>query len=618
MVRKTRNNRQKPGRKAKRSRFRLGAVVRFTLTAAVWGVVGLAALVAWYAYDLPDIEQLREVAGQRGRTVTVLAADGAVFAHYGELYGQAVQLADLPPHLPHAVLALEDRRFYEHGAVDPAGIARAMWDNIKAGGVRSGGSTISQQLAKNLFLSSERRLRRKVQELMLAVWLERNFTKDQILTIYLNRVYFGSGVYGVEAAARRYFGKPATEVTVYEGAMLAGMLKAPSRYNPLVDAERADARARLALAAMVEAGWLDRAQIDAAKRGGTNPRRGVAGRQSRYFADWVLDRARDYVGNAGGDLVIETPFDARPPGLAEKSLARALDNAAGRNVGQGALVAMRPDGAVVAMVGGRDYGASQFNRAAQALRQPGSAFKLFVYLAAIEAGIRPGDEIEDAPVNVDGWTPRNAARDHRGTVTVREAAARSINSVAVVLAEKIGRARVRDVALKLGITSKLGDGPSLALGAYEVSLLELTAAYAVIANRGNGVWPWAIREIRDGDGTVLFRRSGGGPGRVAEPADVAAINDIFTAAITWGTGRAAKLDRPAAGKTGTSQNSRDAWFIGYTPDLVAGIWLGNDDNSPMNGVGGGSFPARAWRDFMVPALKGVPPKPLPGVAGAAE
>jgi penicillin-binding protein 1A len=278
---------------------------------------------------------------------------------------------------------------------------------------------------------------------------------------------------------------------------------------------------------------------------------------------------------------------------------------------------MRPGGAVVAMVGGRDYGASQFNRATQALRQPGSAFKLFVYLAAIEAGIRPGDEVEDAPVNVEGWTPRNAAGDHRGTVTVREAAARSINSVAVTLAEKIGRGRVRDVALKLGITSDLGDGPSLALGAYEVSLLELTAAYAVIANRGNGVWPWAIREIRTGDGTVLFRRSGGGPGRVAEPADVAAINDIFTAAITWGTGRAAKLDRPSAGKTGTSQDSRDAWFIGYTPDLVAGIWLGNDDNSPMKGVGGGSFPARAWRDFMVPALKGVPPKPLPGVAPPA-
>jgi len=278
---------------------------------------------------------------------------------------------------------------------------------------------------------------------------------------------------------------------------------------------------------------------------------------------------------------------------------------------------MRPDGAVVAMVGGRSYAESQFNRATQALRQPGSAFKLFVFLAALESGMRPSDTVKDRPVTVAGWTPRNAHRQHRGDVTLREAAARSLNSVAVILSETVGRDAVVAAARRLGITSELHTDPALALGAYEVTLLELTSAYAVMANRGYGVWPYAVREIRNADGRVLYRRSGGGPGRLVGAPDVAAINDMLTAAITWGTGRQARLDRPAAGKTGTSQDSRDAWFIGYTPDLVAGVWFGNDDNSPMDGVGGGSFPAQTWKAFMVPALVGLPPAPLPGVAPAA-
>ncbi len=609
---------KKPDRAARRGRVSFGGLIRFALTVAVWGVVALTVLTAWYAYDLPDIERLREIAGQRGPTVTILAADGSVLAQYGELYGAAVQLADLPPHLPHAVLAVEDRRFYEHGVVDPIGILRAIWINLRAGGLRVGGSTISQQLAKNLFLNSDRTVRRKVRELLLAIWLERTFTKDQILTIYLNRVYFGAGAFGVDAAARRYFGKPAREVDVYEGAMLAGLLKAPSRYNPLVNRVLAEGRARQVLAAMVEAGWLGKDEADDAAKGKAVLRPRAAGRQSRYVSDWVLDRARDYVGHEGGDLVIATTIDPRSQRLAERAVRANLTRAENSKASQAALVAMRPGGAVVAMVGGRNYGKSQFNRATQALRQPGSAFKLFVYLAAIEAGIKPGDELRDAPVTVEGWSPRNAAREHRGTVTMREAAARSLNSVAVTLAETVGRERVRDTALRLGITTPLGAGPALALGAYEVSLLELTAAYAVMANRGIGVWPYAIREIRGGDGAVLYRRSGGGPGRVVSEAHVAAVNDLLTAAIVWGTGKAARLRRPAAGKTGTSQNNRDAWFIGYTPDLVTGVWYGNDDNSPMDRVGGGSYPALTWRVFMAPALEGIEPKPLPGVMAAAN
>ena len=594
--------------------LRLGQAVRLVLSVAVWGMVAMAALVAWYAYDLPEIAHLEEVAGRRGPTVTLQAADGSVLAHYGDLYGVAVQLHELPPHLPHAVLAVEDRRFYEHSGIDPRGVARALWGNIWAGGLRSGGSTISQQLAKNLFLSPERTLRRKAQEALLAYWLERRFGKDQILTIYLNRVYFGQGAYGVDAAARRYFGKPAQDVTVYEAAVLAGLLKAPSRYNPVSSPQLADGRARLVLESMVAAGWLTDFAADRAHAGGGGVRGEGSGAQSRYVADWALERARDYIGYEGGDLVVATTIDPHLQFLAEQAVAHNLAAARGRKAGQAALVAMRPDGRVVAMVGGRSYAESQFNRATQALRQPGSAFKLFVYLAAMEAGMRPGDTIEDRPVTVAGWTPRNARREHRGPVSLREAAARSLNSVAVILSEAVGRGNVAAAARRLGITSELNTDPALALGAYEVTLLELTAAYAVMANQGYGVWPYGVTEIRAGDGRILYRRSGGGPGRVVEAPDVAAINDILTAAITWGTGRQARLDRPAAGKTGTSQDSRDAWFIGYTPDLVAGVWFGNDDNSPMDRIGGGAYPALTWKDFMVPALAGVAPRPLLGVA----
>lgn len=614
MTGKKRTTDRKTPQPARKTRSWLARAVSHGLAIAVWATVGLAGAVTWYAYDLPDIENLEAAAGMRAPTITVQANDGTVLAHYGELYGVAVQLYELPPHLPHAVLAVEDRRFYEHSGVDPIGIARAVWTNLWAGTVRSGGSTISQQLAKNLFLSSDRTVRRKVQELLLAFWLEQRFGKDQILTIYLNRVYFGQGAYGVDAAARRYFNKPATQVTAYEAAMLAGLLKAPSRYNPVSNPDLADGRAAQVLQSMVEAGWLTGDQATSARSGRAILHGDRMGGQARYFADWVLERATDYIGHEGGDLVIRTTIDPDQQRLAEEAVRSNLAAAAKRRASQAALVAMRPDGAITAMVGGGSYGNSQFNRATQALRQPGSAFKLFVYLTAFEAGFRPGDEVEDVPVTIDGWTPRNAGGKYRGKVSIREAVARSINSVAASIAERLGRKKVTATARRLGITSEIGTDPALALGAYEVTLLELTAAYAVMANGGIGVWPYGISEILDGDGRVLFQRSGGGPGRVVEAENVAAINDVLTAAITWGTGRAARLDRPAAGKTGTSQDSRDAWFIGYTPDLVAGVWFGNDNDSPMDKVGGGSFPARTWLSFMKPSLTGVEPKPLQGVS----
>ena len=592
----------------------LSRLVWFGLTATVWLAICAAALTAWFARDLPDIADL-EKAMVRKPIVTVLAADGSVLAKYGEVHGNAVRVGDLPPYVPRAFLAIEDRRFYDHPGVDVFGIVRAAMRNLTAGGVREGGSTITQQLAKNLFLTRERTLRRKIQETLLAIWLEQRFTKDQILAIYLNRVYFGAGAYGVDAAAHRYFGRPAAKLTLFEAAVLAGLVKAPSRDNPIVAPKRAAERANLVLAQMARSGWLTDSTAARARRNEVRyiaP--GDASVSAKYFTDWILDRVDDYVGFTSGDVIVHTTLAPLMQQYAQAAAAQVLKENASRKVSQAALVALAPDGAVRAMIGGRDYGESQYNRAVRALRQPGSAFKLFVFAAALEAGVRPDDRMSDRPITVQGWSPRNAGATYRGDVTFREGAARSSNAVAVALTEKVGRNKVIRAARRLGITSALRPDPSLALGAHEVTLLELTGAYAAVANGGIGVWPYGIEEISDGKGRVLYRRSGDGPGRVIEPGVVAGLNDLFTAVITWGTGKAAKLDRPAAGKTGTNQDNRDAWFVGYTPDLIAGVWLGNDDFAPMVSVSGGSIAARTWHLFMENALSGVPPHPLAGPA----
>ena len=595
------------------SRPFLSRFLWFALTAAVWLVLGAAAVIAWYARDLPDIADL-ERATIRKPIVTVLAADGSVVARYGDIHGDAVRVRDLPPHVPRAFLAIEDRRFYDHPGVDVLGIIRAAVRNFSAGGIREGGSTITQQLAKNLFLTRERTFRRKIQELLVALWLEHRFTKDQILGIYLNRVYFGAGAYGVDAAAHRYFGRSAEKLTLFEAAVLAGLVKAPSRDNPIVAPKRAAQRANLVLAQMARSGWLNEAAAARAQRDEVRfgPAR-VDNTSAKYFSDWILDRVDDYIGFVSGDVVIRTTIDPRLQRDAQEAASQVLANSAKLRVSQAAIVALSPDGAVRAMIGGRDYGESQYNRATRALRQPGSAFKLFVFLAALESGIRPDDQVSDRPITVDGWSPRNAGTVYRGDVTFREGAARSSNAVAVALTERVGRDKVIRAARRLGITSPLRADPSLALGAHEVTLLELTGAYATVANGGDGVWPYGIEEIRDGAGRVLYRRRGDGPGRAIGAEYVAGLNDLFSAVVRWGTGKAARIDRPAAGKTGTNQDNRDAWFVGYTPDLVAGVWLGNDDFSPMQDVSGGSLAARMWQLFMSQALKGVPVHPLSGV-----
>ena len=580
--------------------------------AHAWCLIGLTALTAYYVNGLPDIGAVGAVA--RRPSVTLLATDGTPFATYGDRTRMPVPAGDLPAVLKQAVLATEDRRFYQHFGVDPYGLARAMWVNLRAGRIRQGGSTITQQLAKNLFLTPERTVTRKIQELLLALVLEHRFGKEQILAIYLNRVYLGAGTYGVEAAARRYFGKSARDVGLYEAATLAGLLKAPSRYNPARNPRAARRRTGQVLANMVAAGYLSATRAAAVKPpGGGRRRRMVEESGSRYFADWVMARLGGYIHLGDRDLTVRTTLDLRLQDAAERGAARAVATAGGRQV---ALLALAPDGAVRAMVGGRDYRQSQFNRATQALRQPGSAFKPFVYLAGIERGLTPDTIFDDVAIAIGGWRPRNYDNKHHGRVTLRQALARSINTVAVQVSERAGRKRVIAAARRLGLTSELKPHPSLALGAGEVTLIELTAAYGAFANGGWMVLPHGIVEVRDSAGKRLYRRSGSGPGRVLDRRTLRAMNDMLGAAIDRGTGKAARLARPAAGKTGTSQDFRDAWFVGYTADMVTGVWLGNDDATPMPGVTGGGPPARLWKDFMTVAHAGKPVRPLPAAGGA--
>jgi penicillin-binding protein 1A len=618
-----RGKKKEEGRKAKRRggeswRQRHGLLLglaKWSLVATVWSFFLGLCFVGWLAYDLPDVSRLNEV--QHRPSVTLLAADGSMLASYGDLYGKTVTLQDLPGYLPQAVIATEDRRFYSHFGLDLRGLLRAVYVNIRSGAWVQGGSTITQQLAKNVFLTPARTLRRKGQEVLLALWLEHNFTKDQLLELYLNRVYFGAGTYGVDAASKRYFGKPASQVTRYEAALLAGLLKAPSRYSPFNDRDLAKARADLVLNNMVAAGYMTQPEADqvAAEGFGHNtPAR--SGPLGQYFADWVLDQLPSFVGYSDRDLVVTTTLDPLLQRQAEARLKEVVTkDGPPLDASEAALVSMTPDGAVKAMVGGVDYGTTQFNRATQAQRQPGSSFKPFLFLTAFENGLEPDSHIVDGPVSVGNWKPDNYNGRYYGDVTLREAFARSLNSVAVQLIQRLGPRRVAQTAERLGITSKLTATPSLALGTSEVNLLEMTGAYAVFANRGEGVWPYAIAEVRDREGNLLYQREGSGPGRVVAARYVLEMQDIMSAVVDWGTAKAAQIGRPAAGKTGTTQDYRDAWFIGFTAELVTGVWVGNDDGHPMKKVAGSGLPVKIWQGYMTAALGNELPRPLPWPSG---
>lgn len=583
----------------------------------IWGVIAVGGVVIYYGARLPPTSEW--AVPKRPANVKILSADGQLVGNRGDTGGEAVHIADMPPYLPGAVIAIEDRRFRQHFGVDPVGLARAVVVNLTARGVSQGGSTLTQQLAKNLFLTQERTFGRKVQEVLLALWLEKTYTKDQILELYLNRVYMGAGAYGVDAAARRYFGKSARDVTPMEAAMLAGLLKAPSRYAPSHDPERSRARAQTVLAAMVETGVITEAQRQAAL---AQPRMIFTQANSgseNYVADWVMDQLPSYIGAIDKDVVVETTIDSSMQIQAEAALQAGLalfgDK---RDVSQGAVVALDPNGAVKAMVGGIDYSKSQFNRATQAKRQPGSAFKPFTYLTAMERGLTPDTVRPDEPFTWKGWSPHNFEKEYKGPITLKEALAESINTVAARLAIEVGPARVADTAMRLGITSALTATPSIALGTSEVTPLELTTAYVPFSNGGFAVVPHVIKSIKSSDGKVLYVRKGTGIGRVIDPVPLAEMNQMLSETFASGTARKAQIPGwPTGGKTGTSQDFRDAWFVGYTGALTCGVWLGNDDSSPTKRGTGGTMAAVVWQHFMLDAHRGKKMVGIPGTPSAS-
>lgn len=579
-------------------------LLRVTAGVLVCGVLLIAGLVGYYASNLPTIADVTRF--ERRPSVTMLSAEGDILATYGDLYGIPVRLAEVPRDVVNAVLATEDRRFYQHGGIDWRGIARAMVVNVVSGGIVQGGSTLTQQLAKNLFLTHERTWSRKLREVVIAYWLERNFSKDQILTLYLNRVYFGAGTYGVAAAAEKYFHLSVARLNRREAAVLIGLLKAPSRLNPLVRPEAAAGRGDQVLLNMTDAGFLTEVE---AKKAAALPLRFARGNVpagSRYFADWVLDGLPEYIGYPEEDIVVQTTLSLARQRAAEKILTETL-NASGlkKNVSQGALLSVSATGSVVAMVGGIDYAFSQFNRVTQAQRQPGSAFKLFVAAAALEAGYTPDSTLEDTPLDIEGWVPENYHGQHLGTVTLQQAFAQSLNVPMVRLAQAVGMGKVAALAHAMGITSPIRQDLSSALGSSELSLLELTSAYATVAAEGYKVRPYGVVRISTSKGRELYATPNRLTRRVLSPVALAGVQQLLSSVLysPGGTGEAARLDAIAGGKTGTSQDFRDAWFLGSAEDITTGVWMGNDDNTPMDKVTGGSLPARVWATYMRQALR---------------
>ena len=599
--------------RAKRSPRKRQSVLRYSLViAAVWAVLVGGIVLSHWLSELPETAGLLAYAPTHD--VTLLDIRGRTITRRGFTQGDFVHVGELPPYVGNAFIAIEDRRFRSHFGLDVIGLARAAWTDLLAMSVVQGGSTITQQLAKNLFLQPDRTFKRKIQEAVLALYLESRYTKDEILTLYLNRVYFGAGVYGIEAAAQRFFGKRAEQLTLTEAAILAGSVKAPARYNAANDGDGAMTRAGLVLAAMQDAGFIDEKTQHEAEATRPKIAHDLATPGAGYFVDFALSQVPGFAGSYTEPLIVETTLDLDAQQAAERALVNGLDkDGAALMASEGALVAMSPDGAVKALIGGQSYAASPFNRATEALRQPGSAFKAFVYLAALEHGHTPDETVHDGPVSIGKWAPKDYEDEYEGDITLSRALARSSNSVAVQLTNEVGAATVARVAERLGITSELHAVPALALGTSEVTPMDLTSAYAAFANNGNGVLPYAIIRIKTASGKIVYSRKGSGVGRVVGAAEENEMTGMLREAVVSGTGRAAALaDRSVAGKTGTSQDYRDAWFVGFTADLICGVWIGNDDNRPMHKATGGGLPSRIFKAFMTEAEAGSPARPLPG------
>jgi penicillin-binding protein 1A len=599
-------------RPAKKRRSWFWRLFGFFLVAGFWSAVAgaLAFTYIWFSLDQRGLLQIPK----REPGVMILANNGDVLAEEGAFFGDAAKISQLPDYVPNAVIAIEDHRFRLHHGIDPVGLARAMARNVMARHLVQGGSTLTQQLAKNLFLTQEKTLTRKAQEAVLAIWLESKFTKDEILQLYLNRVYFGSGAYGIDQAAHTFFNKPASELSIIEAARLAASLKAPTNYDPANHPDESTARAKLVLAAMQDQGFITAEDVSDAINQPSSVVTADHLPARQYAVDWIDAQLSQLVKNYDQSIVIETTIDPAIQSNAEQALrTRLQQNGKKLSVSQGAMVVMDNAGAVLALLGGKSYEKSQYNRATKAERQPGSAFKAFVYLTAFEHGFKPSSIEVDEPVKIGNWSPENYKHKYLGQVSLEQAFAQSINTVAAKLAVNVGPAQVAETAQRLGIASPLGHDASLALGTSEVTPLEMTAAFVPFANGGNAVAPYVVKRIATRDGKVLYERKGDGLGQVVAPDVLGEMNQLFRAVVHQGTGTKAQFGNwDIGGKTGTSQDYRDAWFVGFTPYLTAAVWLGNDDNSPTKQVTGGSLPAMIWRDVMEPAHQGLQWLPLPG------
>ena len=578
----------------------LTGVLKGIAYAALVGLLALVVAVAVATAYLPSYSELTK-RSDLGQMIRVRAANGQVLLSLGPSFGRWLPYDQIPPEMRAAIISTEDRRFRSHVGVDPIGIARSIEVRIASGSWRQGGSTLTQQLARNIFLTNNRNFVRKIKEGILALALERKFSKDQILELYLNRVYFGGGAYGIDAASRKFFGHGADHLSLGEAAILAGLVKAPSNYAPTADVEAARDRSGVVLQTMAKNGFITPEEAASANPAQVRIQQTTNNNSVRYFTDWALPQLDTLIDQTTDPIDVWTTLDPGMQVAADKAVrANAPDGA------QGALVAIDHDGAVRALVGGKDYVASIYDRATQAERQPGSAFKLFVYLTALESGMKPTDTIVDEPVTIDGWTPRNSERTNLGPVTLREAFSRSINTVSAKIGQQVGFSTIADMARRFGITTPISTYPSMVLGSSDVRLIEMTRAFASVANNGTAVTPFGILRVVTADGRILYQHDNDESRVLVAPWVAAEMMDLLQSAVLSGTGRAAQIGRPVAGKTGTTTLNKDGWFIGYSSGLTTGVWMGRDDAKPVPGLQGGTAPARAFHDFMIVAVANRP------------
>lgn len=597
----------------------LARLVKWCFVLGLWAALVVGGILAWYARELPDI--IDNPKFERKASITVLANDDSVIARYGDIKGNNVSANHIPKNLANAILATEDRRFYYHFGLDPIGLVRAVIVNFTHKGVVQGGSTITQQLAKNLFLSQERTFKRKLQEAMLAVWLEHKLTKDEILASYMNRVYLGAGTYGVEAASRVYFQKSVSDLNLQQAAILAGLLKAPSRYSPLSNPAESEKRAKVVLSAMVDAGYIS--SKEAARAAQIKLDRKVVsavGQSSHYFSDWVVDNLDNVIGIPKEDIVVKTTMDPQVQESTANVLKTEVEtNGKKFNVSQAASIVLRPDGSIVALVGGVDYNKSEYNRVTQGLRQPGSSFKPFVYLAAIEQGANEYTPVLDAPIKIGKYAPQNFGGKYYGDITLIDALTLSLNTVSVRIAQAVGVDNVINVARRAGITADLEPNLSLALGSSEVPMPEMAQAYATLNNGGYAVQAYGIQTIKTATGKTLFEHKQEPSPRVFRDTDIQVLTNMMMSVVQNGTGQGARSPFFVAGKTGTTQDHRDAWFDGFSRDYIAVVWFGNDNNSSMkSSMTGGAVPARAWKQIITAAKTDPTPSPYQLLKGESQ